>query len=62
MDKPLTPSEIQSWQAYSDIPEPSQRNEPIIDRLKERGLMETLANCWAALANGLCFVGNNPAL
>lgn len=34
----LTPSEVKAWQAYSDIPDPEQRNEPIIHRLQETGL------------------------
>ena len=34
----LTPSEVKAWQAYSDIPEPTQRKEPIIQRLNETGL------------------------
>jgi len=34
----LTPSEVKAWQAYSEIPEPTQRNAPMIQRLEETGL------------------------
>lgn len=34
----LTPNEILEWQPFSEIPEPSQRNEPFIQRLQDVGL------------------------